>query len=235
MHWFDRHGCTNMLALVVLTASMALPVTADGPPSADNPPAVDAPPTENAPPADGAPPAADGAGDDSAESKSTPSILEQRRAFMRGDAMGRAPVEVRRSTAAEIAKGDITFDDLKFDIEKGQPFDKEQLNDVIKSLNGRTVRLRGYILPTTLFRESDIREFVLVRDNLECCFGPGAALFDCVMIEMKPGKSTDYVTRTVTVEGKFVIDADKYQYPGGKGPDGGSHLAVFRIEGIAVR
>ncbi|MCM2373041.1 DUF3299 domain-containing protein [Rhodopirellula sp. ICT_H3.1] len=163
------------------------------------------------------------------------SIIEQRRAIMRGDAAGRTKVEVRKSSQAELEKGEITFDDLKFDIEKDEPFDAEKLTDTLRFLNGRKVKLSGYILPSTLFKETDISEFVLVRDNLECCFGPGAALFDCVMVEMVPGKTTDFVTRPVTVEGKFVFDPTKYQYPPGVGPDGASHFAIFRIEGVQVR
>ncbi|MEM9365996.1 MAG: DUF3299 domain-containing protein [Planctomycetota bacterium] len=176
----------------------------------------------------------------SAEEKSEPvekrpTIAEQRLAAMRGGDPNRPKVPVRKSSPADIAKGDITFDDLQFNIEKGQPFEPAQLNEVIRSLNGKDVKLRGYILPSTLFKETNIDQFVLVRDNQECCFGPGAALFDCVMIEMRPGKTTDFVTRPVEVRGRFVIDDKSYRYPGGKGPDGGSHLAVFRIEGEAVR
>lgn len=163
------------------------------------------------------------------------SIIEQRRAIMRGDAVGRTKVEERKSSQAELEKGDISFDDLKFDIEKDEPFDPKKLTDTLKFLNGRKVKLSGYILPSTLFKETDIAEFVLVRDNLECCFGPGAALFDCVMIEMVPGKTTDFVTRPVSVEGKFIYDPEKYKYPSGVGPKGASHFAIFRIEGVAVR
>lgn len=163
------------------------------------------------------------------------SIIEQRRAAMRGEAAGREKVEVRKSSQADLAKGDITFDDLTFDIEKGEVFDEEKLTKELKFLNGRNVRLRGYMLPSTLYKETDIDKFVLVRDNQECCFGPGAALFDCVMIEMQPGRTTDFVPRPIMVEGKFVLDTEKYRYPGGKGPDGASHMAVFRIEGLRVR
>ncbi|MEM6778078.1 MAG: DUF3299 domain-containing protein [Planctomycetota bacterium] len=165
----------------------------------------------------------------------TQSILEQRRAMMRGDALGRERVAPQRSTPAQIAKGEITFDDLQFDIEKDAAFEPEKLTDVVRSLNDRKVTLRGYILPTTLFRETDIDRFVLVRDNLECCFGPGAALFDCVMVEMIPGKTTNYVPRSVTVEGKFSIDTKSYRYPDGVGPRGATHMAVFKIEGVQVR
>lgn len=166
------------------------------------------------------------------QTKKPLSIAEQRRAMMRGDAAGREKVEVRKSSQADLQKGDITFDDLKFEIEKGATFDPDKINETLKFLNGRKVRLSGYILPTTLFKETDISEFVLVRDNQECCFGPQAALFDCVIIEMVGDNTTDFVTRPVTVEGKFVYDPEKYKYPPGVGP---SHFAIFRIEGQNVR
>lgn len=134
----------------------------------------------------------------------------------------------RSSTESRIAKGDITFDDLKFDIEKDEPFLREKLTEQIERLHGKRVKLRGYILPSTLYKETDIDQFVLVRDNQECCFGPGAALFDCVIVEMVPGRTTDFVTRPVTVEGVFKIQEYKY-------PDGSGHFAVFRIDGERVR
>ena len=147
----------------------------------------------------------------------------------------RPKVEVRKSSNSSRAKGDINFDDLAFDIEKDAKFKPGLLTDEIKKLDGVKVKLRGYILPSTLFKETNIDQFVLVRDNQECCFGPGAALFDCVIVEMVPGKTTDFVTRPVTVEGKFKIDTDKYKYPNGIGPRGASHFAIFKIDGVNVK
>lgn len=143
-------------------------------------------------------------------------------------------VEERRSSESALAKGDINFDDLKFDLEKDAPFDPKLITDELKFLDGRDVTLRGYILPSTLFSETNISQFVLVRDNQECCFGPGAALYDCVMIQMVEGNTTDFVTRPVTVAGRFVIDTESYRYPPGLSPNGATHMAVFRIEGLKV-
>jgi len=147
----------------------------------------------------------------------------------------RKRVEERKSSKSSIAKGDINFDDLKFELDKDAPFAEKLLSDEIKKLVGKKVKLRGYILPSTLFKETNIEEFVLVRDNQECCFGPGAALFDCVIIKMLPGKTTDFVTRPVTVEGRFKIDTKSYKYPGGTGPRGASHFAIFQIDGMSVK
>lgn len=145
------------------------------------------------------------------------------------------PKESKEEAAARRAKGEINFDDLQFEIEKDQPFRDGMLNDQVKELDGKKVKLRGYILPSTLFKETNIEQFVLVRDNQECCFGPGAALFDCVIVEMVPGRTTDFVTRPVTVEGKFKIDTESYKYPGGVGPKGASHFAIFKIAGETVK
>ena len=98
---------------------------------------------------------------------------------------------------------DCSFDDIKFDMEKDEPFDRSMLTPQIEALKGRKIRIRGYILPS--FQQTGLEQFVLVRDNMECCFGPGAALFDCVVVEMQPGKSTDFAIHPVAVEGIFSI------------------------------
>jgi Protein of unknown function (DUF3299) len=150
------------------------------------------------------------------------------------DAKKKSEVIDRKSQAAARARGEINFDDLKFPIEKDQAFKDEMLIDTVTELKGRKVKLRGYILPTNLYKQTGIDRFILVRDNQECCFGPGAALYDCVVIEMLPGKTTDFATRPVTVTGKFDIDTKSYAYPGGKGPKGATHLAIFKIAGESV-
>ncbi len=120
---------------------------------------------------------------------------------------------------------DLTFDDIKFDIEKDGRFKREMLTDKIEGLDGKPIKIRGYILPS--FTQKGIKQFVLVRDNLECCFGPGAALYDCILVDMAPGKSASYTIRPVSVEGKFEISEFK-------GPDG-KHLAIYRMVGEEVK
>jgi hypothetical protein len=120
---------------------------------------------------------------------------------------------------------DISFDDLKFEIEKGDPFKRSLLTDKIEALNGKRVRIRGFILPS--FQQTGLTQFVLVRDNLSCCFGPGAAIYDCVIVEMKPGESTDYSLYPVAVEGTFTIS--ELLDPEGK------TVAIYHLDGEQVR
>lgn len=116
-----------------------------------------------------------------------------------------------------------TFDDIKFDIEPDAPFSRSMLTDQIEELDGRRVRIRGWILPSA--RRRGLRSFVLVRDNQECCFGPGAALYDCVLVTMAPGKTAEFSVKPVAVEGRFRIEEFTL---------GGRTMAVFQMEGERV-
>ena len=118
-----------------------------------------------------------------------------------------------------------TFDDIKFEMKKGAQFKRSMITDEIEKLAGKRIKIRGYILPG--FQQEGIKQFVLVRDNMECCFGPGAALYDCILIYMAKGKSASFTTRPVSVEGTFSISEFK-------GPDG-KHLAVYRMTGRSVK
>jgi hypothetical protein len=119
----------------------------------------------------------------------------------------------------------ITFDTIKFEMEKTQPFKPEMLTPAIRALDGKRIRIKGYILPS--FQQSGIKQFVLVRDNMQCCFGPGAALYDCIVVDMAPGKTTEFKVTPVTVDGTFsmsdLLDPD------------GKHLAIYHLTGESVR
>lgn len=119
---------------------------------------------------------------------------------------------------------DLTFDDIKFDIEPDAPFKRDMLPQAIEDLSGQKISIGGYMLPS--FQQRDIKQFVLVRDNMECCFGPGAALYDCILIEMD-GRGVDFTVRPVVVEGVFTIKEYK--------DDSGKHLAIYHMQGTGVR
>jgi hypothetical protein len=137
--------------------------------------------------------------------------------------------EERKARDAARKRGEITFDDLKFDIEKGGEFKKEMITKEIEELDKKTVKLRGFILPTSVFQNSGIKQFVLVRDNQECCFGPGALLFDCVIVEMEAGKTATFSTRVVAVKGKLEIDSESFRTPEG------GHYAIYKMMAQEVK
>ena len=119
----------------------------------------------------------------------------------------------------------ITFDDVKFDIKKGAPFKRSMLPAKIEKLNKKRISVKGYMRPS--YQQKGIMQFVLVRDNQECCFGKGAALYDCILVEMAPKKGASFTVRPITVEGVFTVREFK-------GPDG-KHLAIYHLVGEKVK
>ena len=117
-----------------------------------------------------------------------------------------------------------SFDDIKFPMEKTEAFERSMLTPKAESLLDKRIRIRGYMYPT--LRKRGLTQFVLVRDNLECCFGPGAALYDCIVVSMEPGKTAEYSIRPIAVEGTLRLEELK-------GPDGRT-LAIYQMAGEAV-
>ena len=139
-------------------------------------------------------------------------------------ASDRSPVNASRPVSANGPVREITFDDIKLDMEKGAPFTRDLLPKRVTALEQERVRIRGYILPS--FQQTGLTQFVLVRDNQECCFGPGAALHDCVVVRMQPGRTAEFSIRPVAVAGRFKVEELR-------GPDG-KHLAIYALDGEAV-
>ena len=105
----------------------------------------------------------------------------------------------------------LTFDDIKFDMKKTDKFDRKMLTEKINGYHGGKVKIRGYIRPN--LKQDGIRKFIFVRDNKECCFGEGAAIFDNILVRMAKNKTTRYTVRPITIEGNFVLK--EYVGPGG--------------------
>ena len=49
---------------------------------------------------------------------------------------------------------------------------------------------------------------------------PGAALYDCILVEMQPGKTADFTIRPIAVEGTFDIREFAVD---------GKHLAIYHM------
>lgn len=120
---------------------------------------------------------------------------------------------------------EVTFDAVKLDLKKGDPYDPSLLTKQVHQLDGKQIRIRGYILPS--FQQTGIKQFVLVRDNMECCFGPGALLHDCILVEMIAPASAEFTVRPVSVVGTFSVREIK-------GPDG-KYLAIYHLDGREVK
>jgi len=146
------------------------------------------------------------------------------RLFAIGCVFAFAALPAMAETKGDGKTKDVSFDDIKFDMKKGDPFERMLLNKKIEALHGTSIRIRGYMLPS--FQQKGITQFVLVRDNMQCCFGPGAALCDCIMVELK-GTTTTFSVRPIAVEGVFKID--EFTDPEG------NTLAIYHLDGVKVK
>ena len=120
----------------------------------------------------------------------------------------------------------ITFDAIKFEMEKTDPYERALIGPKIEALTGKRIRIRGYVLPSY---SKVMRTFVLMRDNEECCFGPGAALYDCIIVTMKPEKTAQFTTSPITVEGVFRIEEQDDPIDPDANPQ-----AIYQLEADAV-
>ena len=60
------------------------------------------------------------------------------------------------------------------------------ITPAIEKLENTKVRIRGYILPS--FQQSGLTQFVLVRDNMQCCFGPARRCSIALSCKWTPAK-----------------------------------------------
>ncbi|HEY3962984.1 MAG TPA: hypothetical protein VGM05_00380 [Planctomycetaceae bacterium] len=81
----------------------------------------------------------------------------------------------------------------------------EKMPEWLRDLNGKQVRIRGYMKPSGL--AEGIPEFVFVRSTDLCCFGPKGKVYHLIAVRLKPGTTTDYIElKPFDVAGKFRIE-----------------------------
>jgi hypothetical protein len=118
----------------------------------------------------------------------------------------------------------ITYDDLDLlkvlNMDPVTPDAVSLMPNWLRNLDGKAIRIRGFMFPT--FESTGIERFVLARDAEKCCFGPNAKVYDLIAVEMKPGKTCDYIhLRPFDVIGTLRIDLQV---------DGDVVLGLYRIE-----
>ena len=121
--------------------------------------------------------------------------------------------------------GAITFDDLKFEMKKSERFKRDMLTESVNGMVGQRLQLKGYIHPNS--KKRGMKKFIFVRDDKECCFGPTAALYDCVLVTLGKSETGKYTLRPVTVEGEFFLKEFN-------GPDG-RVWAVYRMKNGVIK
>lgn len=110
----------------------------------------------------------------------------------------------------------VSFDDL--DIEKVLNTKQlslklpERMPDWMKGLDGKRLRVRGFMHPQSVFETEGIRRFVLCRDTSACCFGPNPTIYYLIDVTLKSGQSTNYIeNKAFDVEGVLKIKPEQLE------------------------
>jgi Domain of unknown function (DUF4190)/Protein of unknown function (DUF3299) len=107
--------------------------------------------------------------------------------------------------------GRISYSDLQPDPEQAG----QQVPPSALELEGKHVFIKGYLYPG---REKDgIKQFLLVRDQGDCCFGGNPKITDRIQVTLAGPLRVSYQTRLFKVGGKFHVAPMDQATGGAKG------------------
>jgi len=97
----------------------------------------------------------------------------------------------------------LSAEDLEADLDRERPFDPAALPERVKELEGKTVRIRGYIHAGSIYR-IEFERFLLVTETKGKTYSPTHENFPLgcqVAVEMTAGTKGRYMTGPVIAEG----------------------------------
>jgi len=106
-----------------------------------------------------------------------------------------------REYATELPEGFVrlSYADL-------QPAEGEQATrvpDSARAMDGRDVLLKGYIYPGK--QQHGLVQFLLVRDQGDCCFGGNPKISDRVLVQLADPAGIDFTPKLTKVAGRFRV------------------------------
>jgi hypothetical protein len=118
-----------------------------------------------------------------------------------GLALAGGLTSLAREYAAELPEG---FERLGYDIlqpAEGAP--AASVPDAARALDGKNVLLKGYIYPGK--QQQGLVQFLLVRDQGDCCFGGNPKITDRVLVQLADPGGIEFSPRLTKVAGRFRV------------------------------
>ena len=138
-------------------------------------------------------------------------------------ALGGGLVRLATVYAEELPEG---FERLSYAALQPLPGDPaDAVPEAALAADGRDVLLKGYMYPGR--QTSGIRQFLLVRDQGDCCFGGNPKITDRVLVTLAEPAGIEFTPRLVKIAGRFSVR------PAGAPDVGGGVL--YHLEGGRVR
>lgn len=118
--------------------------------------------------------------------------------------LGGGIVALARAYAAELPAG---YERITYGILQPLPGDPPHaIPDTAREVDGRNVLLKGYMYPGK--QQHGITQFLLVRDQGDCCFGGNPKITDRVLVQLRDPQhpqGIDFSPRLTKIAGRFVI------------------------------
>jgi hypothetical protein len=92
-------------------------------------------------------------------------------------------------------------------------------------MDGHRVLLKGYMYPGK--QQHGIVQFLLVRDQGDCCFGGNPKITDRVLVQLSDPRGIEFSPRLTKIAGRFVV-----RPAGNTGIDGG---VLYHLEDAFAR
>jgi len=118
--------------------------------------------------------------------------------------LGGGLVTLSITYARELPEGFVRLDYGMLQPLPGDPPDA--IPDSARAMDGRNVLLKGYMYPGK--QQRGIVQFLLVRDQGDCCFGGNPKITDRVLVQMNdPARpqGIDFSQRVTKIAGRFTI------------------------------
>ena len=106
-----------------------------------------------------------------------------------------------REYAAELPEGFGRLSYAMLQPAEGDP--PTSVPDAARALDGHNVLLKGYIYPGK--QQHGLVQFLLVRDQGDCCFGGNPKITDRVLVQLAEPTGIDFTPRLTKVAGRFRV------------------------------
>lgn len=101
----------------------------------------------------------------------------------------------------------------------------DRIPEKIWELEGKKVTMQGFMLPYEVV-EGKIKSFVLVKNQMACCYGVMPMMNEWLYVTMADGKNTDFFPDIpIIVTGKFQVGEDVQE---------GTVVSIYRMQGMEV-
>ena len=111
--------------------------------------------------------------------------------------------------ATEVPDGYVRTSFLEMKPDEAAVVNREFIPTEVQEFiaSGEKVFIKGYIRPDSISFKQNLKEFLLVRDNNQCCFGDLSKVkyFDQVQVDLGPGVTTDFNRGLFRVGGVLTV------------------------------